>query len=76
MMQRDLFRKDYHAIFVRRDGSKSDVLMFDGKEDMSKTVNSKLKLDRELYAYATLNWWNGQKVQQLELRMCNTDGAK
>jgi len=75
-IQRDLLRKDYHAIFVMRDGSKSDVLMFDSRPDMSAVMVSKMKLDKEKYAYAMGCWWNGSKVIMIAMEMGNTKGAK
>lgn len=69
-MQRDLFRSEFHAVFVKRDGSRADVLQFADKHEMRRVALYKMRKDLEgphpTYAYAHLNWWNGQKVQGLE----------
>lgn len=57
---RDLFLQPFHAIHVMRDGSKSDVLMFNNKDEMRRVALYKLRKDQEensqvpKYAYAIL----------------------
>lgn len=65
-MQPDLFRREFHVVFVQRFGGKADVLQADNAKDLRDMAIRKLKLDGNKYAYASLQQWTGTKVISLE----------
>jgi hypothetical protein len=64
--QLNLFRAQFHAIFVHADGRKSTVIPFHNKDDMRKLVIAKMRIDKDDIAYSHLCHWTGMKVQLLE----------
>lgn len=78
MTQRDLFRSPFHAVFVKRDGSKADLLQFHNKDEMRRVSLYKMRKDLEAdrisqqYAYVTLNATTDAGTRLMRVRLLET----